>query len=264
MKPDYKNWVPKGMIYALAAGTALSLALLIIFGIVGVGVSGTLRTVLIVVFAVATAVCGKYTQWCISAYNAFSYTGKRRLSKQVIDGTAAYITLPDGGIGLDVGCGSGALTNACAKRNPNAKMIGIDRWGKEYASFSLPLCQSNAKAEGVGDRTEFRRGDATKLDFPDETFDAVTSNYVYHNITGADKQKLLLETLRVLKKGGTFAIHDLMSERRYGDMHSFVKKLKDMGYERVELIDTTKGKFMSEKEARRLMLTGSALLTGKK
>ena len=38
------------------------------------------------------------------------------------------------------------------------------------------------------------------------------------NITGADKQELLLETLRVLKKGGTFAIHDLMSKARYGDM----------------------------------------------
>ena len=53
-----------------------------------------------------------------------------------------------------------------------------------------------------------------KLDFPDESFDAVTSNYVYHNITGEDKQPLLLETLRVLKKGGVFAIHDLMSPRR--------------------------------------------------
>ena len=38
-----------------------------------------------------------------------------------------------------------------------------------------------------------------KLDFPDESFDAVTSNYVYHNIAGKDKQQLLLETLRVLK-----------------------------------------------------------------
>ena len=142
-------------------------------------------------------------------------------------------------------------------------MLGVDRWGAEYASFSLPLCQENARAEGV-QNTEFRRGDATKLDFPDESFDAVTSNYVYHNITGADKQKLLLETLRVLKKGGTFAIHDLMSQRRYGDMRSFVKKLKDMGYERVELIDTTDGKFMSRSEAKRLMLTGSTLLVGKK
>ena len=134
------------------------------------------------------------------------------------------------------GCGSGALTIACAKRNPQGRMVGLDRWGKEYASFSLPLCQNNAKAENVSN-TEFRRGNATKLDFPDESFDAVTSNYVYHNITGADKQQLLLEKLRVLKKGGAFAIHDLTSQRRYGDMQSFVKKLRDMGYERVELID---------------------------
>ena len=43
----------------------------------------------------------------------------------------------------------------------------------------------------------------------------------------------MLETLRVPKKGGTFAIHDLMSERRYGDMQAFVQKLREMGYERV-------------------------------
>jgi arsenite methyltransferase len=48
------------------------------------------------------------------------------------------------------------------------------------------------------------------------------------------------------------------------DMQSFVKKLRDMGYERVELIDTTDGKFMSKSEAKRLMLTGSTLSVGRK
>ena len=79
-------------------------------------------------------------------------------------------------MGLDIGCGSGALTIACAKRNPQGKMVGIDRWGKEYASFSLPLCEKNAAAEGVKNAS-FRRGNAVKLDFPNESFDAVTSNY---------------------------------------------------------------------------------------
>ena len=142
-------------------------------------------------------------------------------------------------------------------------MVGIDRWGKEYASFSLPLCEKNAAAEGVKN-VSFRRGNAVKLDFPDESFDAVTSNYVYHNITGKDKQALLLETLRVLKKGGTFAIHDLMSPGRYGDMQAFAQKLREMGYERVELMDTTDGSFMTPKEAKRLMLRGSTLLVGRK
>ena len=73
-----------------------------------------------------------------------------------------------------------------------------------------------------------------------------------------------METLRVLKKGGTFAIHDLMSPRRYGDMQAFVQKLRDMGYERVEQIDTTDGSFMTPKEARHLMLRGSTLLVGRK
>lgn len=263
MKPDYKNWIPKGMMFSLIAGTALSLALLLVFVVFGIGVSGKLRVVLGVVFGIAFAVCAKYTQWCAYAYRSFSYDGERKLSKQIIDGTAEHITLPEGGVGLDIGCGSGALTIACAKRNPQGKMIGIDRWGKEYASFSLPLCEKNAAAEGVKN-ISFQCGNAVKLGFPDESFDAVTSNYVYHNITGEDKQALLLETLRVLKKGGTFSIHDLMSERRYGDMQAFVQKLREMGYERVELIDTTTGKFMAPKEAKRLMLHGSTLLVGRK
>ena len=211
MKPDYKNWIPKGMLVSLIAGTVLSFALLLVFGVFGIGVSGKLRIALGVVFGIAFVICAKYTEWCVYAYRSFSYDGERKLSKQIIEGTAHYVTLPEG------------VKNAL-----------------------------------------FRRGNAVKLDFPDESFDAVTSNYVYHNITGEDKQALLLETLRVLKKGGTFAIHDLMSERRYGNMQAFVQKLREMGYERVELIDTTTGKFMTPKEAKRLMLHGSTLLVGRK
>ena len=201
--------------------------------------------------------------WSIYAHGKFSYNGTRKLSKQIVEGTAKYIDLPDGGVGLDVGCGSGALTIACAKRNPQGKMIGIDRWGKEYASFSKQLCEENSDAECVKN-TEFYNGDATSLDFPDEYFDSVTSNYVYHNITGADKQQLLRETLRVLKKGGTFAIHDIMSKSRYGDMEGFAEELRSKGYEYVELIDTTDGTFMSGFEAATLGLSGSKLLIGKK
>lgn len=263
MKPDYKNWIPKNLIVGMRAATTLSLAGLVVFGFCGFFVTGSLRIVLEILFAVASLIFGAILKWCVTAYNTFSYNGKRQLSRKIVQGIAEYVNLPAGGTGLDVGCGSGALTIACAKQNPQGNMVGVDRWGKDYAEFSLTLCQSNAKAEGVSN-TEFQKGDAANLPFPDETFDAVTSNYVYHNVTGTDKQKLLLETLRVLKKGGTFAIHDLMSKNRYGDMESFCRNLRDTGYEKVQMIDTTDGMFMSKKEAKRLMLKSSILLLGKK
>ena len=56
MKPDYKNWIPKGMLFSLIAGTVLSFALLLVFGIFGIGVGGKLRVVLGVVFGIAFVV----------------------------------------------------------------------------------------------------------------------------------------------------------------------------------------------------------------
>ena len=43
-----------------------------------------------------------------------------------------------------------------------------------------------------------------------------------------------------------------------------MKKLKDMGYQKVELIDTTNGMFMKRSEAGWMGLSGSGLLTGVK
>lgn len=67
-----------------------------------------------------------------------------------------------------------------------------------------------------------------------------------------------------LKKGGTFAIHDIMSKSRYGDMQQFISELRNEGFESAELIDTTNGRFMTKGEAAILGLSGSSLLVGKK
>lgn len=263
MKPNYKNWMPKGMIRGTLGGAVACLILFFVFGVSGLLEAGTLKTILTVIFLTGTVVLLLAAVWMTLMYRAFSYDGKRQMSRQIIDGVAAKVVLPEGGCGLDVGCGSGALTIAVAKRNPQARMTGIDRWGAEYSSFSKTLCEENAKAERVTN-TSFAKGDALKLDFDEETFDAVCSNYVYHNIPSRNRQEVLMETLRVLKKGGTFAIHDIFSRQKYGDMQMFVQRLKNMGYERVELIDTTKGLFMSHWEASWMALKGSAILVGKK
>ena len=263
MKPNYKNWVPKGMVIGYLSGTIICLIAAVVFGVLGFTRSMTWAIALFALFGFATFVLAVISAFMLNWHNAFSYDGKRQLSRMIIEGVAEYVRVPEGGKCLDVGCGSGALTIAVAKRNGKASVVGIDRWGKEYASFSQKLCEDNARAEGVKN-VSFCQGNALQLPFEDESFDAVTSNYVYHNIPSKDRQAILLETLRLVKKGGTFAIHDIFTENKYGDMLSFVERLKSMGYEKVELIDTTKNIFMTEKESKRLFLTGSAILYGKK
>ena len=259
---DYKNWMPMGIVKTLAGSTALLTAGTAAVSYIGKKEDSAPIKAAGAFLGLCSLACTTATAWAMYSHASYSYNGKRQLSKEIIEGTAEYVDIPDGGIALDVGCGSGALTIAAAKRNPNAKVYGVDRWGKEYSSFSRDLCEENAESEGV-DNTVFMKGDATELDFPDEHFDAVMSNYVYHNIN-MNRQLLVRETLRVLKKGGTFVIHDIMSPRRYGDMAKFVRELREEGFEKVELIRTDKGLFMSRAEAKILFLDGSALLYGVK
>ena len=264
IKADYKNWVPKRLLVAKIGESIVSFILLIIFGASDLVLQGRPRLICGIILGLVCLILLFITVWLSILYKSFDYKGKRKLAKVMIEGTAGYVKIQDGGVGLDVGCGSGALTIACAKKNPGATIVGCDIWSGPYKSeFSKKLCHDNAKAEGVTN-VRFEEGNAVNLPFEDESFDAVTSNYVYHNIVGKNKQKLLLETFRVLKKGGIFVIHDLMNKSRYGDMNKFIEKLERDGYEDVQLIDTTKGLFMNHKEAILLGLSGSMLLIGRK
>ena len=262
--PDYKNWVPEGMVCGTWIGSACCLGLAAVCGGTDLITNQKLRTVLYGGLLAAGAGAGGAAFWLHRLYQSFSYDGERQMARQIIEGVSRYVELPEDGVGLDVGCGSGALTIACARRNPKAIMVGCDIWSGAYKTvFTKKRCVDNARAEGVAN-IRFEEGNAIRLPYADGSFDCVTSNYVYHNIAGHDKQELLLETLRVLKKGGTFAVHDLMSKARYGDMDEFVRRLKNEGYESVRLIDTTDGSFMERKEARWLGLGGSTLLVGRK
>ena len=79
MKPDYKNWMPKGMVLTAAIATAVFLILFIVFGCTGI-VSGTLKTVLFTVFLIGTVVGVCVSLWMLLLYRAFSYNGKRQMS----------------------------------------------------------------------------------------------------------------------------------------------------------------------------------------
>ena len=207
--------------------------------------------------ALAVALC-----WFAWMRRQFAF-GSGGMMEQVHQVVLSHPDFDGQGQLLDVGCGSGALSIRAALTWRAAQVVGIDYWGSAYG-YGQAMCEKNAESEGVAARCRFQHGDANRLDFPDESFDAVVSNYVYHNITGADKRALLRETLRVLKKGGVFALNDEMKPHMYGDMEAFAQELRDMGYEDVHIIDTAQEAFGSRRRAAMMMLGDSRMLVGRK
>jgi len=222
-KIDYGNWVPARMLVLIAVCLAASVALLIL------ALANSWSWIWITIGALATIGFLCFFCYMYAFHEKFSFEKGGYMGK-----IHEYVKskLPWDGKGrlLDVGCGAGALTTRCAKAFPEAECVGIDYWGASW-DYSKKMCDQNARLEGVGDRCVFQKGDANHLDFPDGSFDAVVSNFVYHEVrNNPDKEALINETLRVLRKGGCFALQDLFGQESiYGDFDAVVERLKTSG-----------------------------------
>ena len=225
-KPDYGNWVPKKLLALLwgaaAVSTCLLAANLLLFKV----------KLLTVLLAILSAVFLLYALYMQILHRSFSFEGGNLMSK--IHGFVLS-RLPWDGKGslLDIGCGSGALTIRAAKKFPKGTFTGLDYWGVEW-DYAKEMCEKNAQLEGVPG-IEFIKGDATALPFEDGTFDAAVSNFVFHEVrTCKDKRQLVKEGIRVVKKGGCFAFHDLFEKKSlYGDMKSLIAELKAEGVSQI-------------------------------
>ncbi len=104
---------------------------------------------------------------------------------------------------LDVGSGVGG-TSRCLAREFGCRVTGIDLTD-DYCSAAAML----SDRIGLADLVDFHQGDATRLPFPDASFDIVWTEHVAMNIP--DKPRLYAEMHRVLKPGGTLAIYDVLA-----------------------------------------------------
>lgn len=253
---NYGSWMSVPVFYALGGGIALS-AILAVVAIVVLHIP--VLAILFVVAAVALAALFVLCFWVRRQYAADGGDFMSRVHREIL----SNLDFDGKGTLLEVGCGSGALSIRAALTWPDVRVLGIDHWEPMY-HYSQLQCERNAISEGVAQHCHFREGDARHLDLADESVDALVSNYVYHNIMGSDKQALLSESLRVLKKGGVFAINDSMRPKLYGDIEAFAQSLRDAGYEEVRIVDTAKTVFGDQLRAALMMLGGSKMLVGRK
>lgn len=101
---------------------------------------------------------------------------------------------------LDVGCGVGHWGQLLAPwLAKDAEVVGIDR-EKEW----IARATERARSRAAGRTFRYQAGDATHIDFPDNTFDLVTCQTVL--IHQADPLPVLREFRRVVKPGGLVAV----------------------------------------------------------
>jgi SAM-dependent methyltransferase len=119
-----------------------------------------------------------------------------RWSRVVGERFLNWLDIPDGLRWLDVGCGNGAFTEEIIARCSPAAVIALDPSEDQLAYARM---RSGAKL------AQFEVGDAQKLTFRDDSFDAATMALVLAFLS--DPAKAVAEMARVVRPGGFVAAY---------------------------------------------------------
>ena len=116
--------------------------------------------------------------------------------------TRSALALRPGEAVLDIGSGPGFLAAEMASEvGPSGRISGID-----ISETMIAIARERVSKSGLATELDFKLGDATKLPFPDTTFDAVASTQVYEYVT--DLFAAFVEVHRVLRPGGRVLVVD--------------------------------------------------------
>lgn len=121
--------------------------------------------------------------------------------------TVRALALERGQRVLDLATGTADLAIQIA-RSHDVEVVGIDP-----SVNMLSVGKNKVERASLGERVSLLEGDAQRLDFPDDHFDACTMAFGIRNVP--DRQQALREMNRVVRPGGRIAILEL-SEPRSG------------------------------------------------
>lgn len=115
---------------------------------------------------------------------------------------------------LEIGFGTGhVLVEIAEAVGPTGKVYGLD-----ISDMMVAVAKDLLEREGLADRAELTRGDAEKLPFEDNFFDAMFMSFTLELFDTPELPKVLAEFKRVLKPGGRLGVVAVSREGKHGVM----------------------------------------------
>jgi len=140
-----------------------------------------------------------------AAYEYYIGRWSRLVTRQFV----AWINVPSGARWLDIGCGTGTLSQTILDVTSPRKVLGIDS-SEGYIDYASKHIQNP--------HVSFRLGDAQALPVESASYDAAVSGLVLNFV--AKPNQMLGEMIRAVRIGGTIAAYvwdyaDYMQPIRY-------------------------------------------------
>jgi SAM-dependent methyltransferase len=126
------------------------------------------------------------------AYEPYVGRWSRLVAAEFLD----WLAMPPKARWLDVGCGTGALSEAILNRATPQQVVGIDP-AEPFLAF--------ARSRISDPRIEFRIGDACALPVKDASFDAAVAGLMLNFVP--EPAHALAEMRRAVRPGGTVAVY---------------------------------------------------------
>ena len=111
---------------------------------------------------------------------------------------------------LDVACGTGRTLGQLAVAQPAAKCFGMD-----LSPYYLQVARE--QLADVPD-VSFVADNAERMPFRDDSFDVVTSTFLFHELPRNARRSVYAEMMRVLRPGGLLVIEDSAQLSEGGDL----------------------------------------------
>ena len=124
------------------------------------------------------------------------------------------LAVKPGEVVLEIGFGTGySLKEIASSVGENGKAHGID-----ITPQMIKTAANRLKRAGLGPRAELVEGDARKMPYPDDEFDAVYIADTLELFDTPDIPKVLREIKRVLKESGRLAVTSLSRQGKEGSL----------------------------------------------